>query len=409
VRRFFSRPEWLKDEDLAAGGPFYLFLFVMLVATYVAVLVTDESMRQAGRLALFSALMLVHTLLHLSSALLPHRQRWIPAYCLIQGGLVLAIGFLTQAGALILGLNMALIGEMVGVLWPNRRAAAAVALFFMALLSLNVVVLWGGAALLQFLPGAAAVLIFVLLYVSLYVRQVQAREDAQALLQELEVAHGQLQAYASQVEELTISQERQRMARELHDTLAQGLAGLILQLEAAEAHLETGNQNRAQAVVGQAMQRARTTLGEARRAIQALRPAALEQGNLVDALGQEMDRFAATTGVDATFEADAGPPALDPDTALDILRIVQEALSNVARHAGASHVLVRLAREDGTLRLEVHDDGIGFEVAGQMDPSGTFGLRGMQERAQRIGGHLAVESSQGQGTRLRLVVGEGGP
>ena len=108
MHRFISRPEWLEDEEIAAGGPFYLFLLLMLIAAYVAVLVTDESMRQAGPLILFSTLMLAHTLLHLSSALLPRQRRWIPVYCLAQGGLALAIGYLTQAGALILGLNMAL-------------------------------------------------------------------------------------------------------------------------------------------------------------------------------------------------------------------------------------------------------------------------------------------------------------
>jgi NarL family two-component system sensor histidine kinase YdfH len=244
----------------------------------------------------------------------------------------------------------------------------------------------------------------VLIYVLLYIRQVQAREEAQNLLHELETANRQLSEYAAQVEELTISQERQRMARELHDTLAQGLAGLILQLEAADGYLEGGNQAQARTVVQQAMQRARTTLQEARRAIQALRPEILEQGNLVDALGHEVDQFAATAGIRATLEVSGEPPEAPAGMTLDILRIVQEALSNVGRHAQAGHVWVRLSRDDGALQVLVQDDGLGFDPAAGRQRPGCFGLAGMQERAERIGGSLQVESEPGQGARLVLRV-----
>ena len=132
------------------------------------------------------------------------------------------------------------------------------------------------------------------------------------------------------------------MAQELHDTLAQGLAGLILQLEAVDSHLEDGNAPKARETVQRAMELARTTLHEARRAIQALRPAALEHNSLVDALGTRLTSFAPTTGIHAVFQVDSGVPDIPEDDAQDILRIVQESLTNVARHAGAAHVVVRL-------------------------------------------------------------------
>jgi NarL family two-component system sensor histidine kinase YdfH len=332
------------------------------------------------------------------------RRRWLLVYFLIQGALVFAIGYLAQLQGLILGLYMALVGETAGVLWPNRRAIALSATFYVFLLALNVTVVWGGDALLELLPVLGLLLAFVLIYVILYIRQVQAREDAQTLLQEVEAAHRQLREYAAQVEELTISQERQRMARELHDTLAQGLAGLILQLEAVDSHLDQGNQARARAVVQQAMQRARTTLHEARRAIQALRPAALEQGNLVDALGHEVDQFAATTGIHATFKVESGPLAVSADVAQDVLRIAQEALSNVGRHAQAAHVLVRLARDGGGFLVEIEDDGLGFDPVDAHRQPRSFGLAGMKERAERIGGDLRVQSQPGRGTRVSLQV-----
>jgi NarL family two-component system sensor histidine kinase YdfH len=270
----------------------------------------------------------------------------------------------------------------------------------------NIIIAWGPEALLAFVPTIGIMTLFVLIYVLMFLRQAEVRERAQTLLSELEVAHQQLQEYADRVEELTLDQERERMARELHDTLAQGVAGLVLQLEAVDSHLEQDNPTRAQEVVQQAMQRARTTLDEARRAIQALRPAVLEEGGLVDAVGREVDRFAASSGVRTTFEVE--PQALDlpPDMARDVLRIAQESLTNVARHSQANHVLVQLMERNGFLEMVVEDDGGGFDP-GQVG-SGCYGLAGMRERAAQMGGSLLVESEPGRGTRVVLRVAVGG-
>jgi NarL family two-component system sensor histidine kinase YdfH len=398
----------LKDDDVAAGLPFYLFLLLILAVLYVVVLVTDEAMRQPLPLALFTGLMVVHGALHWSSMRLVQQPARLTVYCLVQGALAFVIGYLTRSTGVVMGLYLALVGETIGLLWPRRRAVAAAAAFFLGLMALNIILLWGGEALLGFLPVVGGTLVFVLLYVAFYIRQVTARGQAQTLLRELEVAHRQLQEYAEQIEELTINQERQRMARELHDTLAQGLAGLIMQLEAADSYLDTDNTKRAQAVVRQAMQRARTTLDEARRAIQALRTTALEQGNLVDALGYEVDRFAATTGTRATFEVVGATVEVAPEVAQDVLRIVQECLSNIARHAQAGQVRVRLARDGTGVEVVVHDDGVGFDPAEAHTRSECFGLTGMEERARRIGGQLQIESAPGSGTRVVLRLEEQG-
>jgi NarL family two-component system sensor histidine kinase YdfH len=411
LRRFFSKLADLSHEDMAEGWPFYLLLYLVLVGAYVMVLVTEPSMRRPGPVALFSGLMLAHGALHwLSPRLtvaygLKHRPRWVLAYVVAQGGLVFAMGSMVQLQGLFMGLYLALIGQMAGTLWPNLRAIALVVSFYILLLILNIIGIRSAQTLVEILPVIGIMLVFVLVYVTLFVRQVQAREQTQELLQELELAHSQLQEYAVQVEELTLSQERQRMARELHDTLAQGLAGLILQLEAADSHLENHNTARAQDVVQQAMGGARMTLHEARLAIQSLRSPALEHDNLVDALGREMDQFAATTGLRTTFEVKAEPPNVSPGMAQDILRIVQESLSNAVRHAQASHVLVRLEERDGKLQVVVQDDGIGFDPAQALEQQGCFGLAGMNERAAQLGGHLGIESASGRGTRVVLSMG----
>ena len=390
------------QEDRATAGPFLVFLYLVLIVAYGGVLFNNPSLRQPGRLIPLTAVVVVHGVLHWFSQRLVRHRRWALPYLLAQGALIFCLGVLTDLQGLIIGLYMALVGESAGVLWPNLRAVALAAFFCLSLLVFNLVVMWGGQALVQSLPMLGSLFLFVLVYVILFMRQAEARERAQELLRELETAHRQLQAYASQIEELTISQERERMAQELHDTLAQGLAGLILQLEAADSHLESGDANRAQGTVQQAMERARGTLREARRAIQALRPAVLESGNLVDALGEEIERFSATSGVHTTFQVDASPADVSSRAAQEILRIVQESLTNVARHAQASHVVVQLDGSGDALRLTVQDDGAGFETAEGWERPGCFGLVGMRERAERIGGVLQVESELGKGTTVVL-------
>jgi NarL family two-component system sensor histidine kinase YdfH len=389
--------------DLAR--PFFLILYLVLGGGYAAALVADPTLREPARLALFTALVLAHGGLYWASERYAGLNRWWLGYFPVQAALIFGIGYLTQGHWLAIGLTMALAGQAAGALWPKLRLIAAIALLCFAVLAVSLILGWGLRPAIDFLPIVALVLAFVLIYVVLFQRQAQARERSQELLRELEAAHRQLRAYADQVEALTLSRERERMARELHDTLAQGLAGLILQLEAADSHLESGDAGRAQQVVQGAMRRARSTLDEARRAIQALRPAALEQRSLIDALGREVDQFAERTGVRAVLDVDARPPKVSAGRAQGILRIVQESLSNVARHAEADQVLVRLTGAEEGLRVVIQDDGVGFNPAQAWERSDCFGLAGMRERAERLGGTIRVESGPDQGTTVTLEIG----
>jgi NarL family two-component system sensor histidine kinase YdfH len=401
-----TRPQGMSSEDARLTLPFFVMLYIVMVVAYVLALAGNAELRQPARLLPFTGAMLAHGILHWFAISVPENRRWALLYFIAQGALIFVIGMVTGLQTLIIGLYMALLGEAGGILWPNLRAIALAVVFCLILLAVNIIIAWGPEALLAFVPTVGIMTLFVLIYVLMFVRQAEARERAQTLLSELEVAHGQLQAYADRVEELTLDHERERMARELHDTLAQGVAGLVLQLEAVDSHLEQSNPAKAQTVVQQAMRRARTTLDEARRAIQALRPAALEQRGLVDAIGEEVDRLSVTGGIRATYELDAGTIDPPPDVAQTVLRIVQESLTNVARHSQASHVLVRLAEKDGLLELVVEDDGVGFDPA-QVDP-GCYGLAGMRERAEQIGASLKVESEGGKGTRIVLRMAVGG-
>jgi len=402
-----STTERSTREEMAQAWPFYIIVSLVMIGGYVNAITSDPSLRQPARLALLTVLLLAHGGLYWTSPYLLLNRRRLVVFCVVQGTLAFAIGMIAQGHWLVMGLYPALIGLVTAAFWPNVRVSILAGSLCFSLMALNLIITWGFQEFLQLLPFVGLMLAFVVIYVLLFVRQVEARERAQALLHELETAHRQLQAYADQVEELTLGRERERMAREFHDTLAQGLAGLILQLEAADSYLENDNPVRAQEIVQQAMQRARTTLDEARRAIQALRPSALERGSLIDALGQAIDQFGATTSVRTTFEVDTRPPGVSQEAAQDILRIVQESLSNVAHHAHADHVLVQLAERDGGLHLVVQDDGVGFDLAEGLERPSCFGLAGMQERASRLGGTLRVESAPEEGTKVTLEIGKG--
>ena len=234
----------------------------------------------------------------------------------------------------------------------------------------------------------------------MYLRQAEARERAQKLLAELEVANRQLTEYSAQVEDLTIANERQRMARELHDTLSQGLAGLILQLEAVDAHLASSRPEKARQIVQQTMGKARETLADARRAIDDLRQDQPVGQDIEQAARQEIARFTGATGISCEFSANLTTPcpAALQDT---VLRTLSEGLTNVTRHARASQVCIQLSTTADAVHVEIRDNGAGFDPAAV--PAGHYGLLGLRERARLAGGTLEIESG-GNGTVLRLWV-----
>ncbi|MCC7369767.1 MAG: response regulator [Chloroflexi bacterium] len=219
------------------------------------------------------------------------------------------------------------------------------------------------------------------------------------------IEHAQLYARAR---ELGMAEERNRLAREVHDTLAQGLTAITLQLEAAERLMPPGAE--ANRLVGEARSLARRSLAEARRAVWGLAPSPLDGRSLAEALADEVAGFGRRTGLTATFAARGEPPKVPGEQAAAILRVVQEALHNVEKHAQASRVRVELeylqTSEARHLQFLVADDGVGFDPteahAGEIRADGGgFGLTSMQERMRLIGGRLDVESAPGWGARIR--------
>ena len=191
--------------------------------------------------------------------------------------------------------------------------------------------------------------------------------------------------------------------RQLHDTLAQGLAGIITQLEAAEQARDDGDWRRH---VDAARDLARESLTAARRSVHAMRPEPLEDARLADALAAEARRWSELQGVRADVTTTGETRSLPPDVEVTLLRAAQEALANVAKHAAAERVGLTLSYMDDVVTLDVRDDGIGFHVNGYSEghDDGGFGLLGMRQRVGLIHGTLAIESEPGGGTAISVSV-----
>ncbi len=387
--------------------PFLIIVTVVLAVLFGASLASNPALRTMPALAIFTALMLVHGVLYWLVLRLPQTMPWILAYLIVQTSLATAIALLAANPGTSFGLFAALIGISVGMLRPRGLAAAAVLILLALLALVTARINEGDISLSWWLVMAIPMTLFVVIYVLLYTRQMEAREQAQALLAELEAANRQLAEYAVEVEDLALAAERQRMARELHDTLAQGLAGLILQLEAARSHIDQGRPGRAGEIVDQAMARARSTLAEARQAIGDLRAPQEAVDDLGLAIRREAERFSAATGIPCAVEI-ALSAALPQRTNEHAVRVVAEALSNVAQHAQAGQVWVSALQGAGSVEITVRDDGVGFELGAAGSQAGHYGLVGMRERARLAGGALEVASAPGQGTvvRLRLPIAD---
>ncbi|HEY96277.1 MAG TPA: GAF domain-containing protein [Dehalococcoidia bacterium] len=207
--------------------------------------------------------------------------------------------------------------------------------------------------------------------------------------------------YYLETRELAIITERNRLAREIHDTLAQGFTGIILQLEAAEQTLGEDNSS-SQEHLDTAKRLAKESLNEARRSVWALRPQLLENLTFIDALRTEAESFGNENNVKVDFYTTFKERNINPDAENALLRIFQEALNNIRKHARANNVEVRFTRYESNFVLIINDDGIGFDST--EDKSSGFGLISMRERVKLLGGSLEISSEKDRGTRLLVKI-----
>jgi signal transduction histidine kinase len=298
-------------------------------------------------------------------------------------------------------LFLLLVPTVLGAWAYGRRGAWLTAgLATMLLLLTGATAFLSGVPLESILP-ASSLQIAPLFLVGYIVGTLAEQQRKQT--DELAAANIKLREQAAAMEQLAAARERNRLARDLHDTLAHSLAGLVVQLEAIDTLArDAPDSNRTHAELEKARRAAQAGLENARRAIRDLRANPIEDLGLTRALEQAANDFAERTGVRVDVRASEPKVTLSTDVAAAVWRIAQEALNNVERHAGARHVKVVLMQENGRLVLNVSDDGRGFDPAPIDDE--RFGLTGMRERAELIGADLTVASRAGQGTAVRLVL-----
>jgi signal transduction histidine kinase len=236
----------------------------------------------------------------------------------------------------------------------------------------------------------------------------QINEAAQELenAQEASVAAERARALKERIAEVSLAQEeeRRRIARELHDNLGPSLAAIVNRLRVSQSAVRT-SPGEVEADLSDIAEGLTGHIQEIRELIHDLRPLALDQLGLVGALRQHVERFAREHGLQATCTS-SGPLHLHPLTEMTVLRVVQEALSNIQQHAGATHVLVALHSASELLEVTVEDDGRGFDVSAQSAGNGSrgFGLLSMQERAELVGGTVCIASEPRRGCRVSLQI-----
>jgi signal transduction histidine kinase len=381
--------------------PLFYLLTIPIWAAATIRAVSDTSFFTDTAEKVTAALLIVYLVGLVSQRALARRVDWsVQPYFVLQTSLILATIFLNPGLDYFAILFIPLTAQAMSLL-PRNMAYRWVAVFV-------VVTTVGMLATLDWTEALALALLyasgffFVASYATVTRQAETARAQSQALYSELQEAYRRLENYAAQVEALAVVEERNRLARDLHDSVTQALYGLTLSTEAAARQIAAGEVDLAGAQLREVQETAKQALQEMRLLIFELRPPVLEEEGLAAALQARLQAVEGRVGL-ATSLAVEGDGRLPPAIEMELDRITQEALNNALKHAQAHRIAVQLRQDERTVALEITDDGIGFDP-GISRSGGGLGLRGMAERAARLGGRLAVESQPGEGTRVRVEV-----
>lgn len=386
----------IKQENnnmVAARIPGLIWIFVTFTASLIIQIVSGSSVLHCTSFSLL--IIMFSTLYWFSNRFLP-RRAWM--YFVVQGLIVYGSAFLMyNVSVTIIALFPLLLGQLVGMVGRNRLA------FFVILAGLSIiasVIIIPKESLFTYFVIVIPATLIIVAYAAIFFKQVNARIRTQQILQELEEAH-------HQVENLTLYSERQRMARDLHDTLAQGIAGIKMQLEAINVHLSNGNHERAQQIAQLAMKGASSVLADSRIVIDDLR---LHEENidLEYILRENTQQFTTATSIPCSLNY-AVVQSLSPKITEHLSKIVSECLLNIARYSKASEASVSITGTlDNLIRLEVEDNGVGFDAEEISNKQGHYGLIGMRERVRILGGEIHISSTLGVGTTVTVSIPEKG-
>ncbi|HKW22200.1 MAG TPA: sensor histidine kinase [Ktedonobacterales bacterium] len=407
----------LDDEGAANPGALVNSLgYITALAGYIITLLTTHPLTLPGFLAFTAANILwfaCFLLLTRSSILITMNQ----VHLLMIG---LAVATFWAVALIFVGMSLDWLLPVVTIAVFMLAYPTRVALLFSSVIALGTMLMLLVASLgsspseiLQNQLSLAPALLYAFTFPLFMRQQREQRERAEALVVELEAAQEQLQAHADQVEELAITRERNRMAREIHDTLGHYLTILAVQLETA-LKLEEHHDPRLHEELVEARRAAAESLAEVRRSVSALRPTDLARLTLTEALARLVREFESVLPeTEIILDAEDDIDRLAPEVRVTLYRCVQEALTNIRKHAQATKVLVRLrvdgevdTNADGTpdsgqVELTVLDNGPHPANGAKETPSG-FGLQGIRERIALVGGSVAAGPEPGAGWRVEV-------
>jgi len=397
--QLLTNPSSEQKEVLGEGRPFLIVLTLILGVISIIVAYNAPQLQAPLPLIGFIIIMLLHISLHWLNGFCVGNTRLSLAYLITQGALSMLAILISGAPELALAIFASLIGETIGTFGTSRLSWSAVTAF-LVLTPASYILVGGMETLQNWLSPTLSTMIILIIFMVLFRKQLESSERAQALASDLKDANQQLVAYANRNEALTLQAERERMARELHDTLAQGVAGLILQLEALKAFQEQNNLEKAQNVLEQALDRARNTLSESRSAIEDLRNEDTDFRTTVQKLIAE---FSEIGKIHSTLHVELEiVQTLPQHIQHHARRVLHEALTNIQKHAQAKNADISVVQSGNNLTLRIQDDGVGFDPK-HLLPRGHFGLQGFQERAQLTNSHYSLSSSPGEGTTIEFI------
>ncbi|MBP1969269.1 NarL family two-component system sensor histidine kinase YdfH [Virgibacillus natechei] len=370
-------------------------LFWILLVTVATLLLQSIGEVLFVLSSIFLILMVLHILLYRLSNSSKRKYSWY--YFFTQSCIIFISAFLLPHGSpiVLVGLLPILISESIHLFKSSFKVFSAVIILYI-FYTVAIVVNYGAHELRIFIPILFFIVAIAVFYSILHVKEINAWRRMQYYINQLENAN-------QKIEELTIRNERKRLARDLHDTMAQGLAGLIMKLEAIDVYIGQGNNEKSKQILLESMKQARTTLKDAREAIDDLRSKSLSEQTFVQEAEKEISKFKEATSIKVNNSIEAIPPLADLLKKHGIY-IIRECLTNIAKHAHANLVQLNIYATNDDLCIRIYDNGVGFDADYIGETSGHYGLLGIYERVRILGGVVNVDSNQKFGTTIKIVI-----
>jgi NarL family two-component system sensor histidine kinase YdfH len=390
--KFFQR--WrVKIETNKNELPFFWFLTFVLSGFYLFVIYSNAGL-SLSHIFLASVLMILFiAMFWFSLAFDMNNLAAFSFYLFSQITLCVGMVLLLQNNFMILSaFGMSLIGQITGIPFTLARKMITITVLATGmLLGMWLIEPQIFTDPLPFFVGIIVIIVFQLVFTGVYNQTASAKRDLEEANEKLELAN-------VKIEQMTRAEERQRIARELHDTLAQGLTGIILQLDAVDHYLGKGDAGKAQELVQRSMRAARETLAESRVVIDDLRLTTRDI-SFIDRVNQLIK----SESTDFTFNtALSSPLNLQEETLIE--KLISECVLNIYKHARANMANISLYSDEEVIKLAIMDDGIGFDPEQITNKKGHYGFMGMRERIQSVNGHFELNAQSGKGCSIAIII-----